>query len=1023
MRKEDLYLLARRRKLPHTSPSLWKMSVDELEALVLPATDEELAALEAQAAERLKFGRATVSELKQKLTNCGLVASAGTTRGGMIDMLLDPSSAAPPTLCAQLDEFQNAAVAKSQEMGVAARASPQTLLISAGPGAGKTTTVVHMLKQLVEASFRVLVLAFNVEAEKVLQGRAKAAGLQHKHLVHNNAIWLSGGVPGVAILTFDKFAYQVNAEASAAAEADSYFSAAPGGYAPRQQSYDFRKGKENAAKHLREGEVPPPRFDIVIVDEAQDVTGLEAGLVSGVLSRGPDQPRPLLVCAGDPRQEIYTGAVWFSHMWSMPAAPGVEKTVLRNNYRSHPQIVAALNAFSRNAFPTLHHDQLAAREPEACENESPRVVATTAASLQEAGRAAGSLMATKRPDQSYAISPVTIEKYKIAAATAAIRQELHEASPGNIAMALTGSTSIPAAKEAGRQAAAFLMATSRKIKGTERDQVVVYGADRNFINVDRPALAKLLYVALSRARENLVIINCTEKGELANCHAIRLLEPVLRLSGGATAIARTRRGRPRLLPLPVTGSMSASAPEGGRSHCVAPFPLSAGGERIGTHTLAVPKIDTALAVHDADFVGCLVEAHVVSALGLRLMEAGNLEYKREESRALHGVSYDSITSRYQIRTSAANIESLRAAFPNADGTPYHHALLSFSTLCGKVWTVSERFLGPGAQSKLEAGAAAVAATIRDTLEKSGGGTEISHWNMFRAATVDCRGACTSTTTAVMSSGVPDLETDRCVIELKHCNETTESHRRQLLNYMALRGRRLGMLYNTKTGRAELFGTKSVAPFRTYAGCIAKVVSFVTQARSIGIWLDDSGGRISMPALKDSTTLISLDVENDDEGRVTEIGAVAVSLTDWSVLGVFQERARGVLPIPDSCQAKKTRIEGITNLRAGPEFGGDAAQSLARSFQAWMGTHAGATVLHWGGSERALAGEATCVDCLSKVFRPWLEYRGQARIGACTLACAMQQVLPELPFVPHQALEDAAATLAIFAALVDTSGAL
>lgn len=1027
MRKEDLYLIARWRKLPYTSPSLWKMSVEELRALVLPATADETGALEKQDVERSKIGKKTIPELKQELTSRGLVASAGITKGGMMDLLIDPKNAAPVALCPNLDEFQSAAVTKALEMGAIAREGgpPQTLLISAGPGAGKTTTVVHMLKQLVEASLRVLVLAFNVEAEKVLHGRAKAAGLKHVQLIPKNALWSTGPVPGVAILTFDKYAYQVLAEERAAAEQAAYFGTTVTATVPDEKSYDFRENKERAARLLMGKSLAPPRFDVIVVDESQDVTSLEAGLVGGTLSGSTK--RPLLVCAGDPRQEIYTGAVWFSNMWSMQPAPGIEKLVLSNNYRSHPQIVATLNAFSKHAFPTLHHDQIAARceineDQVTNEDQERRVIIITTPSPQEVGRIAARHMSTRKPEESYAISPVSIEKFKIGSSTAAIRQELHELVPGTIAMALTGNARIPAAKAAGKNAAAFLMATSRKIKGTEREQVVIYGADRSFINVDRPALAKLLYVAISRAREELVIINYTERGKLINCEATELMMPVTQMAfvSSPIEVSKMRRGRPSLLPLPVTSSIGAG-PEGGRSHCAAPFPLQMGGEKIGIHKIKVPKIQTDNASHDSDFLGCLVEAHVVGALGLKLLSADNLEYKREENRAQQGVTFNIETMRYQIRTSASTIESLQKAFPAINGTPYHHALITFSTLCGKAWTVSERFLGPDAQKRLETGAAAVAKQLRMILEKSGDETELRHWEMFQSSTVDCRGACPSAgARPIISSGIPDLQTERCVIELKHCNEIGEMHRRQLMTYMALRGRRLGILYNTKTGEAELFGTKDITPFRIYAGCVAKIVSFITQARSIGIWL--GAPRVRMPDLE-ANTLISLDVETDDGGRLTEIGAIAVSLTDFSVLSIFQERARGVVPIPSENRMKKTRVEEITNLHAGEEFTQSAEQDLIAAFKSWLIDFPGATVLHWGGSERMLVGDTPCVDCLSKVFNPWLEYRDQARTGACSLTCAMEQILPELSFVPHQALEDAAATLAIFTALVDTSGAL
>ncbi len=87
-------------------------------------------------------------------------------------------------------------------------------------------------------------------------------------------------------------------------------------------------------------------------------------------------------------------------------------------------------------------------------------------------------------------------------------------------------------------------------------------------------------------------------------------------------------------------------------------------------------------------------------------------------------------------------------------------------------------------------------------------------------------------------------------------------------------------------------------------------------------------------------------------------------------------------------------------------------------------------LHWGGSEKALLGEhAKTLDVYMSCFVPWLELKGgggagvKRRQGDTGLGCAMQQLVPHLPFVPHQAFEDALATLAVLLATVNFGGKL
>lgn len=1159
--KEDCWQLARFRKLPQTGPTLWKTPFrDLLRVLELPqfpagadsdyspylTGPEESFLHQVQGRRKSYLGSAqvsTVAALKQEMSGLGISCSSGMTRGGMIDALIQAELNGGDQLPGWKDLDLNQSEAVSLGLGIVSNtdAPLRELLVSAGPGAGKTTTVTNLLAEIVRRvpDARVLVLAFNVEAESILKKRLARLGLRR------GSNGLSAGVipkpkvldpmfKGCAVMTFDKMAYQVCAASDTCDSADTMFAmlslsdgpapgagvpkagvpkAAPGAGVPAAgpSAGTYRDNKERAAVLLQQKPEAYGIWDLIVVDEAQDVTQLEANIVEGLLAcpslRGGGGPG--LVAAGDPRQEVYPGASWYSTRWNQSvqrnltidksAAPS-RTHVLAHNYRSSPEIVAALNAYSRAAFPTLHHDQIAVR-PSTCSAENPSVRILEVGSNgnsgdvnQLIGEVVGGLMAKRPPGESYGLVPVSLEKFKVGAATAAARQTIHEHRPAELTLALTGDAK-------ATMDAVYLLATSRRIKGTEKPLVVVYAIDRDYdILVDNAALAKLVYVALSRARDELVLV--TQR--LARQRIKLLIEPFITANlenggqGVVTADPPRRSDSLTLYPVPVTGE-SLSSGSAGMGVCQLPY----GNRRPwSVQTFTLPPLP---AIHakkgDHDFVGQLSEAHVARAIQARwvarapapgsrtttlpaLASPRDLRLVVDPLRINHGLYLDRSGGRdasggYVLCTSAEHEKQLTKLINDTsddggDGggsssdasAPYVHAMLKFTALCGRPWTVSSSLAHPTLAQAVAEGAETAADAILDlvtTLAPDPKLLEIEplFWSRGAYRMAPCRpGGPATLASGSGAAPVVAYETDAIVanmpIELKYTNKLSADHERQLFSYMVVTGSPLGILYNARTGETRVLSLDRamdlhhVAEFmcraRALLACRAAQSARLQHLASYAIAPPAALGR-PLAGAAATTTAVALDLESDENGLSTEIGAIAVSLTDWSILGTFQERVPSAMPItaaspyPGSARSArgfsktKAHIEQIVGLRRSAATRGQAEAESAKmeaAFRQWCSemSSVAPVYLHWGGSEKNLLGaDAATVDVYQACFMPWLELKqgggaGQkARQGNTNLSSAMQQLLPHLPFVAHQAFEDALAALAILLATVDFGGKL
>lgn len=351
----------------------------------------------------------------------------------------------------------------------------KTLLFSAGPGAGKTFTLINLAQTVCQdnPNARVLALMFNVAAETSFQNRVGSA------CVRKAAYDPYAPPPGICCLTFDKFASKV-VGSSGGSGATIKAKVAPVGVT------SWELNRQLALEILQQN--PITALDYLIIDEAQDVTKDYVTLCQVLMASAAHT-----VLAGDPRQELYAGSGWFSCLWSQGEGnSNISRVALRYNHRSNPAIVEFLNCYSRRFFPTLHHDQLPARPP----TKTPAVFVHR--SVDQAATLFNGCSSVA-PSEVYGIVPVSLSKFSKEAAAAAAVGRLGQA--GLKACLLDTNTKANSVSDD-----AYVFGTAAKLKGTERRRVLTFSHHLAYPSIEEKTLVKLTYVALSRARDELHII-------------------------------------------------------------------------------------------------------------------------------------------------------------------------------------------------------------------------------------------------------------------------------------------------------------------------------------------------------------------------------------------------------------------------------------------------------------------------------------------------------------------------------------
>ncbi len=191
-----------------------------------------------------------------------------------------------------------------------------TVIVSAGPGSGKTTVLVHLLASLLmeqeNRSEQLLMLTYSRSAAIVFQKRLQ-------ELIGNAAFY-------VPVRTFHSYCFELLGQIGTLQDADSVI--------------------RRAAEMILQDEIEPEKITItsLVLDEAQDMTEESFALVCALKARNPDMR---IHAVGDDDQTIYTFAGSSStFMRHMLREEGAVMYELTENYRSCRQIVDFANDFA-----------------------------------------------------------------------------------------------------------------------------------------------------------------------------------------------------------------------------------------------------------------------------------------------------------------------------------------------------------------------------------------------------------------------------------------------------------------------------------------------------------------------------------------------------------------------------------------------------------------------------------------------------------------------------------------------------
>lgn len=970
--KEDVIFLLRK---SDNASTLWKESFDSLMERIDEVTADQLRELEQRQRQRRFYVEERpilAAALHEAMP--GIKLPHGITRGGIIDMLIDIDAAA-----FTLDDDQRAIVD--------AWNSPKCI-VCAGPGAGKTTTITRLAHRIcIERPYaRILVLAFNVAAEATIIERLRKMRVP---IIPNNKLLMNDEY-GVAVLTFNKYGYRILQEHGIPITMD------------KGKNGDYKPQLEQAAALISKYGTCA-QWGWLLADESQDNQPVHASIINSVVSaiQYPSTP-PRLFAFGDPRQELYPGCTWLSSIWKNAADE--EKRVLRYNHRSHPEIVAVLNMFSRANFPTLHFDQVPTRHAgtrknivqiheihDVCQSwvymgNSPDVKTST----NLLGSTAGKLLTPG----NYAISPVTVGKFNMDLATASVRQTYFkrwEAAPLVGELANSSEEKDPA-----------IISTSKKIKGTERQSVVVYGVDIDYsITVDDASYKKLVFVALSRARDELHIVMRNH----AHPEAFRVMEPLLTSSKLVPAPARRESGLGALQTIYVSSSGGImGVMENGLCSVeyIKPVVLD---------TIDVPSIEIKIE-NDADFVGVYAESLLANAIGCQL--ASSVRVESVDDKAQRGWSVNN-NGEYVIREAkhkcAATRQLIQECIALCAGdrasAPYMHAMLRYSYLAGKCWTLSKRLARENKELLSQI------ATVAEVLHTY---TNIMASTHSERRIVDIPH---ERSLGVLANGVVSFEMDFAVpldeqkstaaipIEIKYVNVIKDEHRRQAAAYAALTGAPHAFLINLQDGKMEIIA----ALRRSELLEVARVMVALRDARSISI-ARGACLRDGLPhdLVQDCVIVFAVIVANDDDvppGMVAdgsnnlEIAAVGFSAVDWSIRGTFNKLAPGVVA-NDAAGGHGLQIED-------PELWINSRDQFNKQFTDWC---------------RDLAARR-CVYSWPDIANMWRQWPRFDLAQPVTLGCAFENVIvahsKNACFVRYRAFENVIAALSVFVAIHNFAG--
>jgi len=299
----------------------------------------------------------------------------------LIDIPLTPKKtpeSAPPAPCEPLSQPkpEHKEISYNPAQQAAIDAGPGPVLVLAGPGTGKTQTLMGRVTRLIdegEMPRRILALTFTRRAAQEMRDRMKAlrgtetalpqAGTLHslcfdywKHAYNDTPIVLpehsakklfADVNPNFAGKDLDHWWNKYNLGRELLADVPEELAEAHINYGNQKNHWDLVDYTDLLEFMLEQSGAPTFKMPYrhVLVDEVQDLTPLQFAVIRGIAGESGDG----IFCIGDPKQSIYgfRGAVGDVELRLKDIWENMETITLGENYRSGQNILDA----SASLFP------------------------------------------------------------------------------------------------------------------------------------------------------------------------------------------------------------------------------------------------------------------------------------------------------------------------------------------------------------------------------------------------------------------------------------------------------------------------------------------------------------------------------------------------------------------------------------------------------------------------------------------------------------------------------------------------
>lgn len=451
--KSDLIFIVRHRKLEYTLGHLCSLNITKLLKILQNITPLEEDIIHKQQIKRDNY----IGDIDYNAALYGVADSY--SKSIKLDCLIDLKINYPISL-------------NDEQQEILQRISDKKLFVSAGPGSGKTTSLVSVVSHLSKHNFKVLVLMYGVNVQEQFRRRllAEKIKLYPKSKVQDPQ--------GVYVLTFHKYAYHSRLHG---------------------EMFEFKDYDDSVLIAMNVSPNNSEKWDYVIIDEAQDLKECYYKLVETINTQH-------IIYMGDPRQQINVGSNIYSKIL-------LKENLLKlhMNHRSSADIVNILNKFSSDNFcPDIDIQQ------KSIINNGCEVIVEYGSESEISVK----YLLDYPPGHTYIISPVSTNKYGIDITTNEIRQLAYEQGRKIFV------------SESGRHIREDVdyITNSILVKGLEREQIILYGVSNTKMYVDFTVqeynMKCLLYVAMSRAMKRLIIIIDNKKyvspNMLDNCLNINI---------------------------------------------------------------------------------------------------------------------------------------------------------------------------------------------------------------------------------------------------------------------------------------------------------------------------------------------------------------------------------------------------------------------------------------------------------------------------------------------------------------------